>query len=139
MIPKPNEGSVAFENASYSWNIWGDILEPMGGTETWATYENSFYKDKAVVTHRKLGQGTVTYIGPYSHGAALERAVLSRVYAQAGITTEDLPEGMMLEYRDGFGIAVNYSDKVLTVPAPEGAEFIVGGREIGVAGVAVWK
>lgn len=139
IIPKPNEGTVAFEDASYSWNIWGDILEPMAGTETWATYENSFYKGKAAVTHRQLGQGTVTYIGPYSHDAALERDVLRRVYQQAGITTEDLPEGMMLEYRDGFGIAVNYSDKVLTVPAPDDAEFIFGQREIGVAGVAVWK
>lgn len=139
IIPQPNEGSVAFEDASYSWNVWGDILEPMAGTETWATYENSFYKGKAAVTHRELGEGTVSYIGPYAHDAALERAVLRRVYAQAGIGIEDLPEGMMMEYRDGFGIAVNYSDQPLTVPAPEGAEFIFGGREIGVAGVAVWK
>lgn len=139
IIPKPHKGAVAFDGKSYSWNIWGDILEPMSGTETWATYENSFYKDKAAVTHRKLGKGTVTYIGPWSHNAALERDVLRRVYAQAGITTESLPEGMMMEYRDGFGIAVNYTDQPLTVPAPDDAEFIIGGREIGVAGVAVWK
>jgi beta-galactosidase len=46
---------------------------------------------------------------------------------------------MMMEYRDGFGIAVNYSDQTLTVPAPKDAEFIFGSREIGIAGVAVWK
>jgi beta-galactosidase len=111
----------------------------MEGTETWATYENSFYKGKAAVTHRKLGKGTVTYIGPYTDGADLEEAVLRRVYEQAGIALETLPEGMMLEYRDGFGIAVNYSDQLLTVPAPEDAEFIIGGREIDSLGVAVWK
>ncbi|PXA03634.1 beta-galactosidase [Coraliomargarita sinensis] len=139
IIPSPENGSVDYENESYTWNIWGDILEPMPGTETWATYGNSFYKGKAAVTHRKLGQGTVTYIGPYTDNAALEKAVLRKVYHQAGITTEDLPEGMMLEYRDGFGIAVNYSDETYTVPAPADAEFIFGGREVGLCGVSVWK
>jgi beta-galactosidase len=46
---------------------------------------------------------------------------------------------MMMEYRDGFGIAVNYSDREVEVPAPEGAEFIFGQRKIGQCGVAVWK
>lgn len=139
IIPKPYKGSVQYEGESYSWNIWGDILEPMAGTEVWATYSNSFYAGKAAVTHRKLGQGTVTYIGPYTHGAGLEEAVLREVYHRAGITTEALPEGMMMEYRDGFGIAVNYSDKELEVPAPKDANFIFGGRKIGSNGVAVWK
>ncbi len=139
IIPSPNKGSVDYQGQSYAWNIWGDILEPMEGTEVWATYGNSFYQGKAAVTHRKLGEGTVTYIGPYSHDAALERAVLRRVYDQAGIKIEDLPEGMMMEYRDGFGIAVNYSDQDYEVPAPADAEFIFGQRQIGRNGVAVWK
>ncbi|HAV12142.1 MAG TPA: beta-galactosidase [Opitutae bacterium] len=139
IIPSPEKGTVDYLGDSYDWNIWGDILEPMAGTEIWATYENSFYQGKAAVTHRKLGEGTVTYIGAYSHDAGLEEVVLRRVYEQAGIHTEALPEGMMMEYRDGFGIAVNYSDQTLTVPAPAGAEFIFGSREIGLCGVAVWK
>ena len=138
-IPSPENGLVDYEGNSYSWNIWGDILEPTKETETWATYRNSFYKGKAAVTHRKLGQGAVTYIGTYSHNAALEEAVLRRVYQQAGIHTGSLPKGMMMEYRDGFGIAVNYSDQEFEVPAPEGAEFIVGGRNIARCGVAVWQ
>ncbi|HKK17224.1 MAG TPA: beta-galactosidase trimerization domain-containing protein, partial [Opitutales bacterium] len=139
IIPSPENGSVGYEDKSYEWNIWGDILEPMEGTETWATYENSFYKGKAAVTHRKLGNGTVTYIGPYTDEAKLEEAVLRRVYHQAGISTERLPEGLMMEYRDGFGIAVNYLDEALEVPAPKNARFIFGGRVIGRGGVAVWK
>jgi beta-galactosidase len=46
---------------------------------------------------------------------------------------------MMMEYRDGFGIAVNYSDQELEVPAPAGAKFIVGDRKIGRCGIAVWQ
>ena len=139
IIPSPEDGSVEFDGGSYAWNIWGDILEPMEGTETWATYETSFYEGMAAVTHRELGEGTVTYIGPYSDNAALEKAVLRRVYLQAGIAIEDLPEGMMMEYRDGFGIAVNYSDQEYEVPAPENAEFIFGDRNIDSLGVSVWK
>jgi beta-galactosidase len=31
IIPSPNDGSVVYEDKSYVWNIWGDILEPMEG------------------------------------------------------------------------------------------------------------
>lgn len=33
------------------------------GTEIWGSYADQFYKNSAAVTHRKLGRGTVTYIG----------------------------------------------------------------------------
>jgi len=139
IIPSPKQGAVAYGDETFSWNIWGDILEPMEGTKTWATYKNGFYRGKAAVTHRQVGEGTVTYIGPYSHKAALEEAVLRRVYTEAGIAIEDLPTGIMMEYRDGFGIAVNYSDQEYDVPAPDDADFIFGQRKIGRYGVAVWK
>lgn len=139
IIIDPNVGQVKFGGQDYEWNNWGDILEPQDGTETWGIYEDTFYKGKAAITHRKLGQGTVTYVGVDTDEADLERAVLKQVYEQAGIPVEDLPEGMMLEYRDGFGIAVNYSDQEHAVPAPPDAEFIIGGRKIGRCGVVVWK
>lgn len=138
-IPAPESGVVHYDNEEYEWNNWGDILEPREGTESWAEYRNGFYSGKSAVTHRKLGKGTVTYIGVDTDTAELEKAVLRRIYEQAGIATEDLPAGMAVEYRDGFGIAVNYSDQEYPVPAPEGARFIFGGATIGSCEVAVWK
>ena len=138
MIP-PAKGAAEFQGENYPWGIWADILEPRKGTDTLSTYENSFYKGKAAVTYRKLGKGSVTYIGPYTNDGSLEKAVLREVYTRAGIAVEDLPPGVMMEYRDGFGIAVNYSDTEYEVPAPADAEFIFGGRTIGISGVSVWK
>jgi len=139
IIPPAETGSVQCEGAEYEWNNWGDILEPREGTESWAEYQNGFYQGKSAVTHRKLGKGTVTYIGVDTDTAALEKIVLRRIYEQAGIATEDLPAGLTMEYRDGFGIAVNYSDQEYPAPAPEGAQFIFGGAAIGPCEVAVWK
>jgi beta-galactosidase len=139
IIPSPAKGFVGYGRKQYEWSNWGDILEPREGTESWAEYRNGFYKGKSAVTHRKLGKGTVTYIGVDTDSAELEKTVLRQIYEQAGIATEDLPAGLTMEYRDGFGIAVNYSDQVYSVPAPEGAQFIFGGAEIGSCEVAVWK
>jgi beta-galactosidase len=43
-----------------------------------------------------------------------------------------------VEYRDGFGIAVNYSDKAYNLNIPADA-ILIGKRELPTAGVTVWK
>jgi beta-galactosidase len=40
--------------------------------------------------------------------------------------------------RDGRKIVVNYQDKPIQAPAPPDAKFVVGGRAVPPAGVAVW-
>jgi beta-galactosidase len=45
----------------------------------------------------------------------------------------------MLEYRDGFGIAVNYSDKVFEMNLPSSAEVLIGTKAMKTADVLVWK
>jgi beta-galactosidase len=69
----------------------------------------------------------------------LEQAVLKKNYSLRNIPLLDLPDGVHIEYRDGFGIAVNYSDQKQSLPLPAGTEYVIGGKEIPVAGVAVWK
>lgn len=51
----------------------------------------------------------------------------------------ELPLGVHIEYRDGFGIAVNYSDKTINLPLPAKTEYIIGGSKLPTAGVAVFK
>jgi len=43
-----------------------------------------------------------------------------------------------IEYRDGFGIAVNYADKTYTLPVPENVKYLIGDKTIPTAGVSVW-
>ena len=130
---------IKFNNQDFVWTSWGDLLKPMAGTETWATYEGDFYAGTPAVVSHKLGKGTVTYVGVDSKSGDLEKQVLTKLYKQQGIPVENYPEGIMVEYRDGFGIAVNYSDKVYEMNLPANAKILIGAKAIKTAEVLVWK
>lgn len=103
----------------YNWNNWADVVTSIPGTGVWATYEDQFYKGAACVIHRKLGKGTVTYIGADTDDGKLEKEVLHRVYEEAGVATEDFPYGVVKERRDGFYIALNYTSDVQQIVIPD--------------------
>jgi beta-galactosidase len=134
-------GRVRMGGTGYEWNRWADVLKPRadGGTETLAVYADQFYAGKAAAVTRRLGRGTVTYIGVDTFDGKLEREVLRTVYAKAGVGIADYPPGVYVEWRDGFFVAVNYSSRAFTVPAAPGAEPIVGANPLPPAGVLVWR
>lgn len=131
--------TVVMDGARYAWNSWGEILQPQGGTETWATYSGDFYAGKPAVTFRRLGKGTVTYVGADSKDGRLEREVLNKVFRMLKIPVEQYPDGVMVEYRDGMGIGLNYSDRDYEMVLPPGAKILVGAKTLKPAGVVVWK
>ena len=139
LLPESVTGTLAAGGKTYQWNNWADVLEPQPGTEVWATYSNQFYAGKAAVVSRKLGKGTVTYVGPDTDDGALEKEVIRRVYERAGIAIETLPEGVVLDWRDGFWVGVNYGEKPYTVPVPAGAKVLIGDKVLKPAEVVVWK
>ena len=131
--------NISFDGQKYPWTSWGEILLPDRNTETWATYLGDFYEGSAAVTFCKLGKGTVTYIGVDSQDGRMEKAILKKLYARLNIPLLDLPDGLHIEYRDGFGIAVNYADKTHTLPLPANVQYLIGNKDIPTAGVSVWK
>lgn len=136
----PDEpGVVKMGNNHYRWNTWGEILRPAKGTQVWATFEEEFYAGKPAVTTRRLGRGTVTYVGVDSTDGALEKAVLKRLYDALHIPVLDLPYGVTMEYRNGMGIVLNYGDKPYRFELPEGAKVLLGEEEIPTAGVLVFS
>ncbi|MDD5184938.1 MAG: beta-galactosidase [Paludibacter sp.] len=139
MLGADMKAKVGFNGITYFWKTWGDMLDPESGTETWATYTDQFYAGKASVVHRKLGKGTVTYIGTDADDSKFEIAVLKKVYETAGIGVKELPEGVILNWRDGFWVANNYSSENVNLEIPADAKLIVGTRELVPAGVTVWK
>jgi beta-galactosidase len=139
LLPDSVQGTIKMGTASYKWNNWADVIEPMQGTEVWASYTNQFYAGKTAVVHHKVGKGTVTYVGPDTDDGQLEKAVLAKVYKEAGITTTNYPEGIIIDWRDGFWIGVNYSDKVYNVSLPTTAKILIGTKALQPAGVIVWK
>jgi beta-galactosidase len=139
MLPGSVRGDILMGSAHYSWNNWGELLVPDKNTEVLATYNNQFYKGDAAVVKRKIGKGTVTYIGVDTDGSDLEKTLMKDTYAEAGATTGDYPPGVYVYWRDGFYIAVNYSSGDYQVPVPATAKVIIGQKLLKPAGVLVWS
>lgn len=131
--------SVLFDGESYGWNIWGDILKPSGGSESWGSFKGDYYAGKTAITHRKLGKGTITYVGVDSKNGKLEKDILKKIYNKLNFDIKNYPEGVLVEYRDGFGIAVNYSDKAYEMPMLNNEKILIGEEKIPTGGVLVWK
>lgn len=130
---------ISFEGNNYEWSSWGELLNPRKGTETWATYQGDFYAGKPAVIHRKSAKGTVTYIGVDSRSGEMENKVLSKLYGQKKIAVESYPEGINVEYRDGFGIATNMGEKPYEISLPGKADVLIGKPTIPTGEVLVWK
>jgi beta-galactosidase len=61
------------------------------------------------------------------------------VYQSAGAKPANYPLNMMIDWRDGFWTATNFTDTDQPVPAAANATFVSGGHTIPPGGVAIWK
>ncbi len=139
-LPMPHsQDSVVMDTRKYAWKTWGEIIKPRTETKVLGTYQGDFYAGKPAVISRKLGKGTVTYVGIDSNDGLIEKEVLKKLYAKLSIRIENFPDGVSVEYRDGLGIAVNYSDKPYTLNIPDSAQILIGKKELLTACVTVWK
>ena len=91
----------------------------------------------AAVT-RRLGKGSVTYVGVESLSGELEKDLLHGVFERAGVAARDLPSGFYVEWREGFWMATNFTERTLPAPVPTTAKLLIGSREVPPAGVALW-
>ena len=139
LLPGEHPGRVEMQGKSYTWNTWGEVLIPAEDAEVWATYADEYYADRPAVTFRRIGKGSVTYVGVDSHEGKLERDILVRLYERLRIPVENLPYGVTMEYRNGFGIVLNYSDRPYTFELPSGSQVLVGETTIPTTGVLVFK
>jgi beta-galactosidase len=140
MMFEDGDGKIALkgEVKPFVWNNWAEILTPAAGTEAWATYSSQFFAGKAAVVSRKVGRGTVTYAGVDTEDGRLEREVVRRVFLGAGIGVASYPEGVFVDWRDGFWVAVNYSSAPYDLSLPAGAEILFGDKRLDPADVCVW-
>jgi len=131
-------GTVKSNNINYQWNTWGEVLTPHNGTEVLATYADQYYAGKAAAVTRRLGKGSVTFIGVASKDGLLERQLVRDVYERAGVMIVDLPKGVFMEWRDGFFVAVNYTDQNFRIPVPANGHILVGSNPLKTAQAIVW-
>jgi len=133
------KGEIDYNNKIYGWNIWADLTSANKPNNEQAHFTDQFYAGKAAVVTNKIGKGTVTYIGVVTDDFQLERDVLRKVYEQAGATTENYPEGIYVQWRDGFWVAVNYTSNDYDLNLPANAKIITGEKILKSPGVTVWK
>ena len=139
-MPPARSASLTMEDTAYAWRSWADVLEPREGTQTWAYYSENFYKGKSAVCHRKLGKGSVTYIGAESVEGDLEEAVFQKLDEQwPKVDYLPLPKGVFRYFRDGFWIVLNYSEQNYKLELGDKDEMIIGSSLVQPNGVAVWK
>ncbi len=138
VLPAGKTGQVEFLGRSYAWGSWADILEPANGTEVLARYADHFYKGSAAATTRKLGKGTVSYVGVDTESGDLERDVLHQIFLRAGGRPASLAPDFVVDWRDGFWVATNFTGKAQLIPAAANANVLVGQRTVAPGGATVW-
>lgn len=138
LLPQ-GKGEVSAYGNTYYWNNWGDLVQANQSKNSIATYANQFYAGKDAVVTNKIGKGTVTYIGVDTDDATLEKEVLKKVYYNANIAIENYSEGVYVNWRDGFWVAVNYSSKDYELKNVKPKQFVIGSKVVKSGGVSVWK
>jgi beta-galactosidase len=139
MLPAESKGVIKSGNNSFSWNIWADILSPYPRTEVLAVYADQFYSGKAAAVTRRIGKGTVTYIAAATTDGSFERKIVRDIYEKSGVKIEDLPKGVYMEWRDGFFVAVNYTDDPFNLPVGEKSRIILGSNPLKSASAIIWQ
>jgi beta-galactosidase len=137
-LPPGTHGNVSMDTSMFSWNVWGDNLTPLPGTDVLATYADQFYKGNVAVVKRKTGKGQVYYIGTQSIDGSLEQAVLRKAYLGAGATILNLPDYVFQEWRDGYYVVVNYLSVPYQLKLPAGNRIFSGNPFIQPGGVLVY-
>lgn len=139
VLPEGRNGKVVSAAKTYGWGAWGDIIEPRPATEVLATYADQFYKGSAAAVRHKLGKGEVIYIGVDSLDGRLETDLLWSIYDKAGVKPARLPINFLVDWRDGFWVATNFTDAAAQIPAPAATRILIGQKMVPPGGVAVWQ
>ena len=110
-------------------SAWREQVEADAGTDVLARFGDD--------TPAILRRGRVRYLAATLDAALLD-AVIEGAAADAGLVTTRLPEGLRLRRRGRVQFAFHSGPGRVEVPAPAGARWLVGERELGPAGVAAW-
>ncbi|HXR47707.1 MAG TPA: beta-galactosidase [Candidatus Limnocylindrales bacterium] len=138
-LPEPYVGKVQAGQQTYDWATWAEVLEPQSGTTALAHYIDQYYAGGVAAVTRSLGKGTVTYIGVDSQTGELEAQLIRGVFQRAKVPVENFANGFLVDWRDGFWVATNFTEKGQRVPIPKNAKVLIGSADVPTAGVTVWQ
>lgn len=144
-LPPGTVEKVKMQDDLFDWSVWADVLKiqskPFFGSpaESWASYSGQIYNQAPAVIHRNIGKGSVTYLGVWSESRELELQVLRKLFTARGATILNLPRYVFVDFRDGYGVAVNYTSQKVTIPVKPGKNIIYGSSVIGPGEICVWE
>ncbi|MBL8299669.1 MAG: beta-galactosidase [Rhodanobacteraceae bacterium] len=138
MLPEGVSRQVRRGEQVHAWHRWADVLSARDGTEVLALYADHDYAGKAAAVTRRLGRGSVSYIGVWTDDGALERSLVRQVYQRAGVAIEDLPLGTYIEWRNGLYVAVNYNPAPTQLTLPAQAKILLGNNPLAPGQVLAW-
>lgn len=114
-----NEGVVT--------DVWQEDIA-LSGAEVIANFAGGPGEGEPAITRNTHGAGTGWYVGTRLDGAGM-KALFREVYADAGLTSSGLPEGLEVVTRRGedavYRIAVNHGTDAVALPA-QGVDLLSG-------------
>jgi beta-galactosidase len=63
---------------------------------------------------------------------------MRKVYASAGAAPASLKADFLVDWRDGFWVATNFTSTAQAIPARAGTPLLLGTHSVPPGGVAVW-
>lgn len=106
-----------------------ELLQPAEGTEVLAVYGQDFYAGHAAVTHHAFCSGHAYYVGARLDAAG-DAAVLRAAMESAGITGQELPQGIEYHCRqDGatrYHFYLNTTQNAVKTAVPSGVDLLTG-------------
>jgi beta-galactosidase len=122
-------GGLEYNGASFASHSWRERLD-IADADVLARYEDG---SAALVRH-----GRVHYLATLADDAFL-MAFFTSLCAEADIAVMPLAGALRLRRRGDLTFAINYGADSATAPAPEGAVFVLGGRQIDPRDLAIWR
>lgn len=138
-LPAPHHGMIKIGDETHSWFTWSEVLEPGNDTRILARHADQFYKDQPAAITRKLGKGSVTYVGVDSENGNLEKKLLRGLFEQANVAVENFAEGFIVDWQEGFWVATNFNEHPHAAPIPENVQPLIGEKMVPTAGVTIWQ
>jgi len=127
---------VTYEGTEYDYRTWAEWVTP-GDAAVVGVHQTGTAAGDAAITHADRGDGGVTYCGVWP-GRALADALVANLLDRGGVAhAERFPAGVRVAARDGYTWVTNFTGDPLVLEVPDGADFVVGARDVGPFDLAV--
>ena len=127
-LPEFEPVSVTWRGASYQCRYWLEQIQTQA--TPWITSANG--------TGIAFTQDAFTYLATIPEQSLLD-AMIEDVVSRAGLEIILLPEGLRTRVRGDLRYFFNYGPAPVSLPVSKATEFIAGGPDLPVAGVAILR